>query len=420
MALSSEAVFRGRVQEMNLLPYWDKFAASGWTTMAAFAFSANHQPGNADETSFIDEVVVPILSSNPHPLKAMLRRLHFEAFAMVAEDARRRSSQTDDDDKPRKLPAAEKTVRLAAIRLELSGLDITGELEPSDNVVDRLVAMQEDGNLKYLKWEEIGRRDVEIRGSKKDNFWKPDANGHLREYSSIIETPADISDMLKIKTLLQRRGVALQMARLMSYKGHEKWVAKLFKELQRDPLPGYAKFSLAQASRVDQELFAELAEVTRGSLGLKSDGSYPLDSLVEKIMVEQRIACLLGPLPATSQPRSFREDPGKRAPPPPPNKRKHDDTNPRGGDKSRGGKGGKDKGKGKGRGGKDKRRDLRLPTELVGMMTNYKGLPICFAYNLEGCSSGVNSEGSCTKGKHLCMRCGGNHPQSYANCPKRD
>ena len=185
MSLNSKAVFQARVKECQLYEYWNRFEALGWTTMGAFAFSANHQPGSPDETSFLNEVVIPVVGDVNHPLKAMLRRLHFEAFSMVAEEARRRASRTDDEEKPRKLPLAEKAVRLQAIQDELVGLDISGELEPSDHLVDRMVTMQEDGVLKFILWEDVGRRDVEVRGSKKDPWYKFDQQGLLHEYASI-------------------------------------------------------------------------------------------------------------------------------------------------------------------------------------------------------------------------------------------
>lgn len=412
MALNSVAVFKERVKECQLMTYWERFELNGWTTLGAFAFAANHMPGNPDETSFVVEVVIPILGVEASPLKAMLRRLHFEAYSMIAEDARRRSMRSEDDDKPRKLPQAEKAVRIKAVREELVGLDITGDLEPSDNVVDRLVAMQEDGILKYLRWEEIGRRDTEIRGAKRDTYWKTDSNGLLREHSSIVELPADTSTDLKIKTMLQRRGVALQMARLMSFKLHETWVSRLFKELSRDPLPGYAKFSLAQMIRVDQEFFAELAELTRAGLGLSDDGSLPLDPLVPTLMASTRIGCLLNPLPGSNSrreteqaPRVQREDPrfNQRG-----EKRKLQDE--------RSNKQGKAEGKGKGN-GKAKKQGAKpkshstLPSELIGLNSSFKGKPVCYSYNLDGCSN-TCKDNACARGMHLCMKCGvGGHSQ---------
>ena len=42
--------------------------------------------------------------------------------------------------------------------------------------------------------------------------------------------------------------------------------------------------------------------------------------------------------------------------------------------------------------------------------------PICYAFNLEGCT-GATDGGRCGKGHHLCAKCGGPHGQR--NCPNR-
>jgi hypothetical protein len=45
----------------------------------------DHQPRSTDESSFINEFIVLILVRNPHHLKAMFPKFHFEASAMMAE-----------------------------------------------------------------------------------------------------------------------------------------------------------------------------------------------------------------------------------------------------------------------------------------------------------------------------------------------
>eukprot|EP00973_Karenia_brevis_P057697 8026594-Karenia_brevis.AAC.1 len=82
MALESAPYFNKRVKELGLSEHLATMQGLGWSTMGAFAFSANYVPGGADEKPFIDEVVAPILGEEAHPLKAALRRLFFDAYAM--------------------------------------------------------------------------------------------------------------------------------------------------------------------------------------------------------------------------------------------------------------------------------------------------------------------------------------------------
>eukprot|EP00973_Karenia_brevis_P060517 8416797-Karenia_brevis.AAC.1 len=61
MAVESAAYFRQRATALGLADHVDTMVALGWQSMGTFAFAANYVPGSADETSFVAEVVVPIL-----------------------------------------------------------------------------------------------------------------------------------------------------------------------------------------------------------------------------------------------------------------------------------------------------------------------------------------------------------------------
>ena len=60
---------------------------------------------------------------------AALRRLHFEASAIVMAELKSRATDTTGET-GRKLPVAEKTARLRDQEARLSGLRIKGELQP--------------------------------------------------------------------------------------------------------------------------------------------------------------------------------------------------------------------------------------------------------------------------------------------------
>ena len=62
------------------------------------------------------------------------------------------------------------------------GFEIAEDLEPSDTLVDKLAYMQEtSGVLRYIPLQDIGRRDMEVKGVKKDSYWKPDpVSGNLK------------------------------------------------------------------------------------------------------------------------------------------------------------------------------------------------------------------------------------------------
>ena len=414
MSLDSLAVFQRRLTELKLSPFTNSFTERGWDSMGAFAFSCAHAPGSSDDTSFINEVVVPILGDPAHVLKPQLRRLFFEAYTMAAIDVQRRASPSDEVDKPKKLPAPERLSRLRVMRARLVGLKIEDDLEPADALVDKYNAMKEDGVLRWVPWEELTAREDEVRNVKKLKEFHTTPDGFLKTIERDLEDPADIASDLKLKTALQRRGIAMELAQLISFEMHDKYVAWLFKEMSRRAMQGFHSVSTNQILEVDKEVFIKLADQTRAGLDLNVDGTFVLNALLDTIIIDPRINLLIAPRqkPVGGQgspsyhPQGVHfEMPAKQA----------------------SGKGKVPKGKGKGLKGKGKRpaKDSQiLPKDLKeakgDMVGLYNGKRICFAYNLQGCDLPVNAAGECSKGLHVCSRkdCGGNHPQHYESCPK--
>ena len=410
MSLDSEAVFSKRLAELKLSPFANEFSLRGWTTMGAYAFSCAYTPGSNDYASFDNEVVIPLLGDHGHILKPQLRRLFFEAFTLAALDVQRRASPAEEGDKPKKLPAPERQSRLRAMRSRLVGLSIEEDLEPADALIDKYNAMKEDGNLRWLPWEELTRREDEIRNVKKLKEFHTSPDGFIKTVDRQQEDPADLHTDLKLKTALQRRGVAMEIAQLCTFEVHDKYVNFLLKEMSRRQLPGFHGISSNQLLQVDSEVFIKLAEQTRSNLDLQEDGHFPLDTLLQSVMYDPRINLLIAPRQKPTGSSSSDVYPAQQ----PARAKQQLDK----------GKGGKGKGKG---GGKGKKRDLDsviLPRELQeakGEQTSkHNGKRICFSYNLQGCDLPVDSLGECAKGLHVCSRkgCGGNHPQSYDRCPK--
>eukprot|EP00973_Karenia_brevis_P063419 8815446-Karenia_brevis.AAC.1 len=219
---------------------------------------------------------------------------------MVAADAQRKASGIDDEVRPKKLPGPERNARLDAIKDRLVGLNIAGPMEPSHALVDKLVSMQESGALRHVPWQELTSREAEIRGIKHEEYYKTDSTGHLKAFTGGQEQPADTSSESKLRFALQRRGIALEMAELMSFKAHEEVVNWYVAELNRDPIPGHNKVSVDQVHRTDVELFTRASEMAKEDLSKTSDGALPLDGMMRKIMLEPRVQALLFPYRSAS------------------------------------------------------------------------------------------------------------------------
>jgi hypothetical protein len=413
MSLDSTAVFAKRVEELKLGPVLNDMLLKGWDTMGSFAFSCSFAPGNSDDSVFIQEVVVPLLGDADHNLKPQLRRLFFESYTQAALDVQRRAAPSDEAEKPKRLPAPERLARLRLLKTRLRGLVIEEDLEPSNALIDKFNEIKEDGTLRFVPWDELTRRDDEIKSIKKIKTWQSDSEGRLKFSEETKEDAADTNSDLKLKAALQRRGLAMEVAQLLSYETHDRYVNWLFKELTRNQPIGFHQVNIQQIHTVDQEVFTKLAELTRDGLDINNDGTFSLDVHMLNILFDPKINMLMMPrqkpvgnLQEGRQKRSFAEVSQKS------NYQE------------------KGKGQGKHQQGKNKSKKTKsgpspsLPDALRKakgeIVTSHNGRPICFAYNLQGCSHTPDAMGSCPKGVHVCARkgCGGNHPQSYAGCPK--
>eukprot|EP00973_Karenia_brevis_P065545 9110294-Karenia_brevis.AAC.1 len=92
MALDSIPVFEAKLKELGLDCYLEShFTPRGWTAAANFAFAANYVPGTPDDSTFVADVILPVLGSTLDPQVPALRRLFFDCYTMLAADAQRKA-----------------------------------------------------------------------------------------------------------------------------------------------------------------------------------------------------------------------------------------------------------------------------------------------------------------------------------------
>ena len=346
----------------------------------------------------------------------LLRRLHFEAYTLTASDLRARVESRGDDG-PRKMPREERQSRLNSLRRRLPGLDLTEHHHPAHHMVDVFSQMQEEGQLRHLPWQEYASRQDEAKGVKRVKEWKPTASGTLQEVVSTSATLVNIGgDNLKLLQAFVRRGVAMEVANLMTFERHEELVKYYLREMTREPPPQYASVSYDQVLRTDVEVFRYFADRTTDGLDMAPDGSRPLDNLVAGALTDSTIRMLMLPLSTSSssvarptKPAGGRDPPfnptsknqlkkarlrermknlANAQPPPPPDGGK---------------KGGKGAGKGKGA-----RTPMKLPDGLAGTTSLPDGSPICFKYQFGTCP--FQTQKQCKFGVHACCQCYAEHP----------
>ena len=423
LQLDSTPVFRARAKQFGLDTIWNRFEERGWVAYGDFAFSNNWVPGSQNDEDFTKKVVVGLLGEPPTDEDAeakkayegksvKLRRLFVESFTIFTADQHRKINVGEDEDKPRKLAKEERAERLQLIKTELSNLELDKEPEliPSYKLTDTFVSMKDSGDLRPIPWDEVTTRSQEKRAIKKDPMWSLNGQGKLLMTQAPDGVHADTSSEARIRFLLQRRGVALQMARLASWRAHQKIVRLLMSEYTRDQPEGFAPVTIHQIHTADKEIFLAMSELTEAGLETEAPGTYPLDDVIEKVLNEPRIKALLNPFPSargggSNSSGSKRENESQMmANLKSENKRLKMGQNQQGGRmKMPGGKGAKGKGSKAGKGGeKNKDSGTRMPKELIGLRKESGGKNFCYAFNLEGCPEGRD----CKKGEHKCMKCG--------------
>eukprot|EP00971_Amphidinium_carterae_P001261 24915-Amphidinium_carterae.2 len=293
--------------------------------------------------------------------------------------------RAEQDDKPSKLAPVELNERLDRIRQKLGGLHWGSSLEPSHALVNKFCQMHEEGVLKYIAWEQLTSRSHEAQGLQRDvgtRLIVTDSSGHLRFRTVDNKLSIPLGSDLKIEQALLRRGIAMDMACLLSFETHNLLVARFTDDIVRDPIEGFSKISWLQVQRADQELFRLLSDRTLGKLS-DPHTAYACDGAFRSLLESPEFVRHLLSLPAAAPARA--SAPVKRelsSPPAPFQKRQ--------------------KGKGKG-----KPRGLPLPAALLERGAVLSKTPsnerICYSFNLDKCSETGNA---CKNGRHACMKCG--------------
>ena len=167
----------------------------------------------------------------------------------------------------------------------------------------------------------------------------------------------------------------------------------LFDKLYIPCPPGTVPPSLTKIAEADRELWRLVIDECRATLKVASDGSLPIDKAIERFMYSPSVAFHLFPTPNAKRTRDEGDLKGSN-----PRKRPNTST----ANASR-------KGSGKGKS------TPRMPPGLIGhRFQDLQGRPLCFSYNLSGCSV---TGPSCDKGQHACAGCGvAGH--SLRDCPR--
>ena len=295
------------------------------------------------------------------------------------------------DDTPKALPMAERIERLNAFKEGHCHLVLDYSSEPSHKLVDLVCQQAESQVVSYIELSLCTSRETEITHRKKETQVSIDNSGLIKLTKQDREVKTEVTGDLKVRQCMQRRAVAYHLANIATYKTLEKFTAKLFHYLTKEPVASHRPISLQQIIQADRELWIQVSQTTRGKI--LTSNPKPIDEAVAKLSESTEVLYHLMPLPQSSQPKSADKPKADRSRSP---------RRPKG-------KGNKGKGKGGGKGTKPD-----LPANCVSK--DDQGRNICFAYQWGKCQ---HPGPRCSRGMHLCWtsKCHGSHP--YTSCPSK-
>ena len=353
----------------------------------AFACGTPQSPPSPEEfRAFCDEVL-GIGASLGETSK--LTRLHFESSTYVIAQLKQQVLG-DTTDEPKRLPLAEKESRYKDQRLRLSGLLITGEMMPSHSLVDAVAHMSETNCLTWLAPSKCTKRDQELKLGPKD---KSKILTVLDNSVTVTAQPdklvADHGTPLQLQWCLQRRGLAFDMNRIISWETHEKWVSYLLQCLTADTIPGYCQVTVAQVVRADSEMFLLMSKEIK-NVKASSTGEMEADTLLERLRTDPRITMHLLPRPKAMS--SLASDAGVDGFP-------ASDKSPK--KKPR----------------RERKTSLTTPVKVDNMpkelkdckfYTDRSGRRLCWTHNTGTCNAETDGghPPACKRGVHACMGCG--------------
>ena len=254
--------------------------------------------GSSDDKPLITAVEGRISRSLKDAELPDLRRLFFESHMLALADMRSRVERTGTDT-PTEVPAAERMSRLQEQKARLSSVICNEHTEPAHCLADKIQSMLESGSLTYLPPNKCPSRSMEIASDRPEPQITLDGRGMIKVTKAALALDCDVRGGLRLREAFLRRSLAFDQARLMSFIVQEAWHDSLFRAIAREPPAGHLYVNISQLLSADRELWALLAQHSRGSLSPAPGAAPPLDALMAKYQHDPQVQICITPLPGT-------------------------------------------------------------------------------------------------------------------------
>eukprot|EP00435_Cladocopium_sp_Y103_P075161 s737_g54.t1 len=401
MALESEAAFQSRALEIGITSEdLALLKTGGINSYSRYAFCCAYQPGSGNEDVLFTHLEA-ILGVKPHAAEASnFRRLFFESHALALKDLQSRLERSDNSE-VKILPLAEKVQRLEALKQKFPGIMLSTSLEPSHELIDRVVHQYEENCVKLIELHKCTSREQEIKSERSTSQLSFDTQGNIKISKQSAVTECSVSGEIKLRAAFTRRSLAYDLANVASFEVMESWTQLLFDRVCQDPPAGYRHISIDQIVQADRKIWVKISERTRSKVtGSNEAGVKNVDLAIQELAHHPDVQFHMLPLPTkeSSQPASS----NTRFQPYPQISQSTEG-------KGKGKTGGKSQVKeGKGR--------IQIPEGCSIKFGESNNKPICMKYNVGACRANVKPGKRCALGYHVCWKNKCNRPSPYHEC----
>jgi hypothetical protein len=295
MALDSKAAFQQKASQIET-PVQEIDALELERIYTFAKFCSEYKPGGPDEKPLVTFLETTLGEVPNGEMMSQCRRLFFESQALCLQDLRQKVERTEHSD-AKVLPLAEKVEKINQLKVRLPARLITQQLEPSHRLVDKAVQQWEGNGLRYLELTACTNREPEVLAEKSTPSLTFGSTGNIEVTKKQELTQRSLTGDLRLRTAMQTRTLAYELAGVASFVVMEKWANLLFEKLQQDPPRGYRYVAHDELLRADKALRLHVAEETRAQVqgnGLKK----PVDEGIEKWSLHAEIQYHIMPLPA--------------------------------------------------------------------------------------------------------------------------
>ena len=236
-------------------------------------------------------------------------------------------------------------------------------MEPSHDLIDRVVHQYEENCIKLIELHKCTSREQEIKGEKSSPQLSFDSQGNIKvsKQSAVADCP--INGEIKLRAAFTRRSLAYDLANVASFQVMEAWSQLRFDRVCQEPPAGYRHIAIDQIVEADRKLWVKISEHTRSKVtGVSATGVKNVDAAIQELQHHPDVQFYMLPLPLREGPSSptggVRSEPYQHPP------------DPKG--KGKGKKGGKDPGKGR----------IQVPDGCSIKFGENKNKPICMKFNV--------------------------------------